>query len=536
MGGEADQPGDREQRGIGQRAIVLVATAVLILLVHVDLAGFEPEPYGTVAIDSDEVELFAPAGGSPLLIFGVSALLFAGQRRAIVAALGAPPNPLVAIPLLAVGACLAIWAGYVGATELLVLSLIASLLGSAAWLGGSRGLRAAAIPACFLIFAFPIPAGIVNLAVWPLQLSAAASSDFLLRATGFASERFGDVVILGDHAFMVIETCSGMRMIETLVMASALYATLFYRRPQQVALLLLAAPIIGYIVNLARVLSIIFNPYSEWSAVHETQGVVMLVIGVLLIAGFDQLLARRDRRLGIAPSPRSEIAPSANENVMGRALSLATVLLVIVGLQWSIEPWKAPRPEALDAFDIPNEIAGSKARGRKLDRQFYGSVGISRWLHREYEFGGEPVAVQILADDRLDRRGSLRSAKTAIPGGGLVERSRDQATLADGKTVDRRFFTGRNQRLLVYHWHEGMDGAFEETFRNALALDRGPARRSGAALSIRLSTPVRESQGALERANRRLAGFAEEMRGGIDRRKPASDTAGDGTSERNAAS
>ena len=75
------------QRGVGLRSreTLLLGFAVLMLLLHADLARFEPEPYGTVAIDGNEVELFSPAGGSPLLIFAVSALLFAGRRKRIAA-------------------------------------------------------------------------------------------------------------------------------------------------------------------------------------------------------------------------------------------------------------------------------------------------------------------------------------------------------------------------------------------------------------------------------------------------------------------
>ncbi|MDP6978296.1 MAG: exosortase/archaeosortase family protein [Myxococcota bacterium] len=498
--------------GTRQRGIVLLVVAALVLFIHVDIADFDPEPYGTVSIDSAEAELFAPAGGSPILIYAVSALLFAGRRREIVAALGAPANYGVALPLLVAGLGLGRWADHVAAPELLVPALVCVGLAAAALLGGTRALRAVAVPTLFLIFAFPVPAAVVNLVVWPLQLSTAWSAHLTLGLMGFAAERFGDIVLLDDHSFMVIETCSGMRMIETLVMASALYATLFYRRPGQVVALLLLAPVIGYLVNLLRVLSIIFNPYAEWSTVHETQGVVMLVLGVLLIAGLDHLLARRDRARPRPPRAPAASPPTDPGSANTRVIALSTVLLAAGIANFAAAPASQPDAAKLRAFDIPTQIAGSKARGRKLDRQFYGSVGISRWLHREYDFLGEPVAVQILADDRLDRRGSLVSAKNAIPGRGLIVVSHDTAPLGDGSFVDRYLFAGRNKRILVYHWYEGVRGPLEETVRNTFALERGPTRRAGAALSVRLSTPVRERPDALEEANRRLVGFAEEMR------------------------
>ena len=502
----------KTRAGSRQRGVVLIGFAALILLLHAELARFEPEPYGTLSIDSQDVELFSPVGGSPLLIFAIAALLFVGRGRTLAASLGSKPLYGVAVPALALGIGLGFWARYVEATELFVPALVLWLLGGAAWLGGRSALRAAAVPSLFLVFAYPIPAVVVNLLIWPLQLSAATSADLVLRATGFGSERFADIVVLDEHAFMVIETCSGMRMIETLVMAGALYSALFFRRRAQVVVLLLAAPVIGYVVNLLRVLSIIFNPYSEWGAVHETQGVVMLIAGVAMIAGLDHLLLRREERLGIEPE-RPPPVPAMEENWRSmRIAGLAALALVALAVQSAIEPWSPPKTRPVAAFDIPKEIEGHKARGRKLDRLFYGSVGISRWLHREYDFRGEPVAVQILVDDRLDRRGSLFSAKTAIPGAGLWAKSRDSVELADGRDVGRYVYAGRNRRELVYHWTEGMAGRFEEVARDVLVLDRGPFRRPGAALSIRLSTPLREEPDALVQANQRLLGFAQEMR------------------------
>ncbi|MCP5043882.1 MAG: exosortase-associated EpsI family protein [bacterium] len=505
---------ENRQASVEHRGIVLLVLAALVLFMHADLADFDPEPYGTVPIDGSEVELFAPAGGSPILIFAVAGLLLAGRRRELERALGQPARWGTGLSLLALGAGIGRWADYVGATELLIPGLIAVLLGAAAVLGGTRGLRAIAIPALFLVFAFPIPAGVVNQIVWPAQLWTAWSADGFLRAVGFSTERLADVIVLEGHAFQVIETCSGMRMIETLVMAGALYSVLFYRRPSQVLAILLIAPLLGYFVNFARVISIIFNPYAKWSSVHSAQGIVMLVVGVLMIAGFDHLLQQRERRQGLAPRAlpaTSSIAPLAWPRLVG----LASLFALLGIANFSIDPWKSGEPTSIRAFEIPHQIAGAKARGLKLDRQFLGSVGVTHWLHREYEIDGHRVQIQILADDRLDRRGSLLSAKTAIPGRAMVELERDVAPLGDGSWVDRHLFAGRNRRTLVYHWYEGMSRPFEESLRNALALDRGAMRRNTWALSVRLSTPVAEEDGAVEKADARLRDFAEEIRSAL---------------------
>ncbi|MEO2038414.1 MAG: archaeosortase/exosortase family protein, partial [Martelella sp.] len=67
---------------------------------------------------------------------------------------------------------------------LIVLSLILLLLGSASLVAGRDGLRATWAPALFLIFAFPIPATVVNSVIWPLQLQTASNASSFLGLIG----------------------------------------------------------------------------------------------------------------------------------------------------------------------------------------------------------------------------------------------------------------------------------------------------------------------------------------------------------------
>ncbi|MBW2723167.1 MAG: archaeosortase/exosortase family protein [Deltaproteobacteria bacterium] len=504
-----DQVAENRAAGADRSGIILAAIAALTLLVHWGLADFNPKPYGTLPIDGSVVPLFAPAGGSPVLIFAVAALLLFARRARLMRALGDPPLRALGLTLLAGAATIERWADYVDTPELLIPSLILILLGAGAVLGGRRGLSAISVPALFLIFAIPVPSGIVNLVVWPLQLSTAESAETFLRMIGYMPERFAEIVVLGGHAFHVVETCSGMRTIETLIMAGSLYSILFYRRPAQVVLILLMAPIFGYCVNLVRVLSIIFNPYAEYDSVHTLQGVVMLVVGVLLIAGFDNLLRRLEERMAAAPRRRNRDVETHAAVSWSRPTGVV-LLLVILALcnalipQWQPEP--APDPRALR---LPTVLAESKPKGLRLDRQFLGSVGVTKWLNREYAYLDSNVQIQILADDRLNRRGSLISRKTAIPGRGSVESSHDRVQLTQGALVDRYLFRNRNHQTLVYHWYEGTSSRIYEIIRNALALDRGPTRRNHWALAVRLSTVVAEDDVAgIARADARLRGFA----------------------------
>jgi len=498
--------------GTAHRNFILIAIAVPLIFAHWALAGFDPIPYGTAAIDGSEVELFAPAGGSPVLIFAVSGVLLFGRVRRIAAGLGSTPHWSLGLGFLTSGAALQRWADYVGAPELLVLSFILLLLGSVSLVAGRDGLRATWAPALFLIFAFPIPAIVVNSVIWPLQLQTASNVSSFLGLIGYSPQKYADVILLNGHWFQVIETCSGMRMIETVMMAASLYSILFFRRRSQVVILMLAAPVIGYFVNFVRVISVMFNPYAEWTTVHTAQGVVMLVVGVLMLAGLDSLLERHQGSHRRASSEKSNSPVDASRFRISGIATALSALLLLIACNFAIKPWLPGKTPAPRAFSLPGILAGSKPTPLKLDRQFLGSIGVSNWLNRRYQLEGAPVEIQVLADDRLNRHGSVISPRAKIPGRSFVELSHEEIALYPGVYVDRILYQSPHKRTLVYHWTEGTRSVFEEAVRNMFALDRGPIRRNSFALSLRLSTDVGRDIAGIEKADRRLNAFASIVR------------------------
>src|SRR3972149_1025804 len=101
---------------------------------------------------------------------------------------------LAALPLLGTGLALYLWAHYVDATDLLLVSFLAFCLGSAALLSGARLAGEMAFPILFLAFAIPIPGVLTNHIVFPLQLWNAELSAQLLNAVGIPVVQEGDLI------------------------------------------------------------------------------------------------------------------------------------------------------------------------------------------------------------------------------------------------------------------------------------------------------------------------------------------------------
>ena len=163
-------------------------------------------------------------------------------------------------------------------------------------------------------------------------------------------------------------------------------------------------------------------------------------------------------------------------------------------------------------FALPPNIAGSDAKGLGIDKQFLGSISYSGSIYREYEIDGAPVTLFVLSDERRDRRRSIISKKTSIPGAGWEEEERGSVVLeATGAQVEAAVFRSGPRQMLVFHWREGVRSMASEIVRNALALDQSPLRRDQWALALRLNTPILPGLTGRAEAERRLQRFASAL-------------------------
>ena len=156
-------------------------------------------------------------------------------------ALGREGSPLLALPLLGTGFALFLWAHYVDAPDLLLVSFLPFCLGSALLLFGAPFTREMAFPVLFLAFALPIPGVLTNQIVFPLQLWNAELVAQLLNIAGIPVVQEGDMLYLADRSFEIIETCSGLRAIVVLTMLAVGLVCYFPARWLHLVLLVASA-------------------------------------------------------------------------------------------------------------------------------------------------------------------------------------------------------------------------------------------------------------------------------------------------------
>jgi exosortase len=414
--------------------------------------------------------------------------MLVNRVRRLRASLLEPGSALGGAALLAPAAALALWAHWTATPSLLVPSLALLLLGVGWVLGGARAAGVLLRPALLLLFAWPWPGVLFNQAVWVLQMLAVDLATAILTVMQIPHAVVGDQILARSHTFQVIETCNGMRSMETLTVASLAYCELFGRHGRRLWALVLAAPVIALLLNGVRVVTIILNPYSEVVAIHTLQGLVVIVLGVLALAALDSGLDR----LGWLREGASRVIRIPRE-VPFRAGRFAAVGALLAGLAVAttlpspFAPQGAPFVPLMQR--VPAVVGAWVGKPAKLDGGFLGTVYYTQMLRRDYQLGNDEITIFAAEDDRQQPAASLISPKVAIGESGWepIARARVDVDGWQGERLLLRGRSGRNQ--LVYFWSQGAGSRAGELGRAALALDRGPGRRPEPMRAMRIATP-----------------------------------------------
>jgi exosortase len=128
-------------------------------------------------------------------------------------------------------ALFALWAGTAG-SELYTqrVSLILMLAGIVVYFWGFRHLRRALVPLVLLALAIPVPAIVLNKIAFPLQIFASKCAVWSMRLFSINVLRQGNVIELLPRGSLdtkrleVVEACSGIRSLMTLITLSLVFA------------------------------------------------------------------------------------------------------------------------------------------------------------------------------------------------------------------------------------------------------------------------------------------------------------------------
>jgi exosortase len=187
------------------------------------------------------------------------------------------------------------------------ISMIGTICGLIIYFSGFRRLRALAFPLAFLLFAIPIPTLIYNEIVFPLQFIASRFATSVLEMLNlFPIMREGNVLIMPGMRLEVVEACSGIRSLMSLLALAAGYGYLAEKSVPVRWFLFLAMIPLAIISNGTRVMitALMTNyigPQAAEGFMHEFSGWVIFVVATALFLALHSLTIVIRKKFGWMP-------------------------------------------------------------------------------------------------------------------------------------------------------------------------------------------------------------------------------------------
>jgi exosortase len=187
------------------------------------------------------------------------------------------------------------------------ISIIFTICGLIVYFSGWRLLRALAFPLAFLLFAVPIPTLIYNEIVFPLQFIASKFATSVLEMLNlFPIMREGNVLIMPGMRLEVVEACSGIRSLMSLLALAAGYGYLAEKSvPVRWFMFLAMVPLAivsnGTRVMITALMTNYIGPQAAEGFMHEFSGWVIFVVATALFLALHSLTIVVRKKLGWMP-------------------------------------------------------------------------------------------------------------------------------------------------------------------------------------------------------------------------------------------
>jgi exosortase len=186
----------------------------------------------------------------------------------------------VGLLILVVSAPLYMFALLTKVHTVIALSMFLTVLGAVIYLGGAKAVRELATPLILLLMLIPVPEQLYIQLTFPLQLKVSQISEVFIRMFGVPILREGNIMNIPEKSFEVVEACSGLRSMITLLTLSVIMGYFFLKRLSSKLILVVAAVPTAIFVNIIRVVFMIL--LFHFFRLDLTEGTLHTVTGILI--------------------------------------------------------------------------------------------------------------------------------------------------------------------------------------------------------------------------------------------------------------
>jgi exosortase len=182
---------------------------------------------------------------------------------------------------------------------LLGCSMLTIMAGNADWVFGYPGFRSLGFSIGFLVFALPLPETLYQPVVSGLQKSVAAVTVDLLKLIGIPAHQSGTVIQLSHAVVGIDEACSGIRSLQSTLMATFFIGHLTLRRTGSKTILLLAGVLLAILGNVGRSFFLSYTAQTRGieslKGMHDAAGWSILAFTATSVACSARLLCLLER-------------------------------------------------------------------------------------------------------------------------------------------------------------------------------------------------------------------------------------------------
>ena len=455
----------------------------------------------------------------------VFALFVVWQKRKEIREITPAPS-WSGLPIL-VGGLLMLVLGVLGA-ELFFSrsSLLVVIAGLVILFWGWPTFRAVLFPWACLILMIPIPALIFQKVTFPMQIFASKIAAALLPLAGVPVYREGNIITLPNKPLEVVQACSGIRSLLTLITLAIIYGYLLEKRKSIRILLALSAVPIAILANSLRIVGTgllvqYWDPDKAEGFYHTFQGLLIFVVSLAMLFVLHNLASRFWPKSPEGPSQTtaSPLSRSLNSAPLKSAtlrFSIAAVLIVVTAslLQARSHNEIFPPREALNS--LPSNLGSWTGTDIPIDQETLDILGPGEFLYRGYEsVESSPVSL-FIAYFRSERAGEApHSPSNCLPGAGWTPTQKAVIRISspDGTSfpANRYVVSKRGERGLVIYWFQShnREVASEYLSKYYLVADSIRMNRSDGAM-IRLTTDMAKGESA-DAAQARVMRFASQI-------------------------
>jgi len=164
-------------------------------------------------------------------------------------------------------------------------SLVIALFGLIFYLNGREWAKELLFPIAFLAFMVPIPYVIYYSIAFPMQLFSTKMSYFILHSIGLPSIRQGNIIYLPNYSLEVVEACSGLRSLVSLLALGTFFAYVTFKSNLKRIILFLSVFPIAIGANIFRIFitavgAYVVSPKLAEDFLHKLSGLIVFLISV----------------------------------------------------------------------------------------------------------------------------------------------------------------------------------------------------------------------------------------------------------------